>query len=270
MKPMLCGLAPADFLALKYPLAAEIKYDGIRCVAVVSRGKCTLYSRTARILAHFGELKPEVISKGEGVYDGEIISPQGFEALLSKYNSDGPRSDIKVQYKIFDKLTLEEWNRGLSKRPYSLRCKDIGEKVIIKNPASLEVYYNHVIGAGHEGLILKQLDSPYVSGDKRYWFKLKPKETIDLQMTAFDLGMGKYEGTLGAIFCTGIHEGKPLSAYVGTGFSDEDRKSIWHDRAKLANKFIEIEYQEITKPTGRHGECSLRFPVFKRLRLDKS
>ncbi len=269
MKPMLSQYAPADFLALKYPIAAEIKYDGVRCIALVNLGKVRLYSRNGKYLENFEEVKTKLSEMPEGVYDGEVISPDGFQALMKRTHAkQGTNTDIKIEYKIFDKLTVDEWVTGGSKVEYLTRCKNVGERVIIKNPVDLEVYYNYVLKSGHEGLILKQIDSPYENGSNRYWYKLKPKDTIDMRIVAFEEGMGKYSHTIGAISCVTELKDKIIHTYVGTGFSDEDRAYIDANKKELLGKYVEIEFLEFNKPD-KYGTISLRSPVFKCFRLDK-
>lgn len=271
MKPMLAQRAPADFLALKYPIAAEVKHDGVRCIAVVNLGKCRLYSRNGKNLENFEEIRQYAEKLGDGVYDGEIVSPEGFQKLMTRTNADkGKNIEVKVEYKVFDKLTLQEWIAGKSYRDYTTRCIDakIGERVVLKNPVDLEIYYNYVLKSGYEGLILKSLDGTYESGKSDCWFKLKPKDTIDMEILAFEQGTGKYEGMLGALQCQGEYSDFKVQSYVGTGFTDEQRKYIWDNKDKLKTTKVEIEFQEVTKPD-KYGFRSLRFPSFKCLRNDK-
>lgn len=270
MIPMLSSPAPADLMALRYPIAAELKYDGVRCIASVSGKKCSLYSRNGKKLLNFEEIERECAKWSSGVYDGEVICPEGFQKLMTRTHADtGTNIDVKIEYKVFDKLTIDEWLVGGSNRTYTQRCIDgkIGERTVIKNPVDLDIYYNYVLKAGFEGLILKLLDSKYYSGDKSSWYKLKPKDTADLQIIGVDEGDGRCKGMVGALQCRGEIEGFTVHAYVGTGFTDEQREKLF--KMDLKGKVVEVEYQELTKKD-RYGARSLRFPVFKCLREDKS
>lgn len=269
MRPMLSQIAPADFLAISYPIAAEIKYDGIRTIAAVVSGKCTLYSRSGKTLTNFQEINTICSKMPEGIYDGEVISPNGFDALMTRAHAEsGKNTEVPIEYKIFDKLTIEEWNKSHSLRKYVDRVKGLNNMLIAKNPSQLKLYYDEAIKAGNEGLILKKLDSPYESGSKAYWYKLKPKDTMDLTILAIEMGLGKNKDILGAFVCQGIHENVKVYTSVGTGFTDEQRAEFYTNREKLIGTTIEVEYQEVTK-FDNYGNRSLRFPVFKCLRLDK-
>lgn len=267
---MLAKPAPLDYLALPYPIAAEIKWDGVRCVCIVFNGKATLYSRNGKLFNNFDEIAQSMRGKPEGVYDGEIISPDGFQALMTRTNATrGTNTEVKLEYKIFDSLTINESMNGESKRTYQSRCVNasIGERTIVKNHVELELYYNFMVKAGHEGLILKELTGMY-NVDKSTWYKLKPKDTIDMTILGFDEGTGDNEGSLGAIQCQGNAQGFNVFSYVGVGFTKEQRKDIWTRKKELNKATVEIEFQELTKPD-KYGHCSLRSPSFKCLRMDK-
>lgn len=272
MRPMLCKTAPADFLSLKYPLAAEIKYDGVRCLASVKKGKITLYSRNGKPLLNFEEIKATIPYKEDVIFDGEVISPKGFQALMTRTHAEqGKNTDILIEYKIFDKILPQEWINGYSTRTYEERCikAAIGERVIIKNPTDLRTYFDAVIKAGHEGLIVKALNSTYEPGKSSQWLKIKPYDTMDLTIVDCIEGLGKYAGMLGCFVCEGkLEDGSKVFTDVGSGFTDEQRQKFWEDRIKLVGITVEIEYQEITQQD-RYGDKSLRFPIFKCLRLDK-
>lgn len=267
---MLAVNAPVDYLALKFPLAAEIKHDGVRCIAAVNLGNVRLYSRNGKYFDNFAEIVEQMKSMKDGVYDGEIVA-DNFQLLMTRVHADkGKNVKVKVEYKIFDRLTIDEWVQGHSRRTYKERCidADIGERTIIKNSTELEYYFNYVLKQGKEGLILKSLDGLYVSGKSNYWMKLKNKDTMDMTIDFCEEGTGKYIGMLGAFHCSTVYKGSPVEAAVGTGFTDDQRKAYWNIREKLKGTVAEVEYQELTKHDD-NGIRSLRSPTFKCLRTDK-
>ena len=88
-------------------------------------------------------------------------------------------------------------------------------------------------------------------------------ETCDLKIIGFE----KYESKdmLGAIIC----EYKNTALKCSNGFSEELRKTIWEHPGDYLGKVAEIQhfgetYSEAT------GLPSLRFPVFKQFRYDKT
>ena len=88
--------------------------------------------------------------------------------------------------------------------------------------------------------------------------------TVDLFVTNVFEGKGKYKGTLGGVVVE--YKGQPVG--VGSGFSDIQRKMIWEHPESIVGKLIEVQYFEESKD--KNGKPSLRFPVFKKIRLDKN
>ena len=77
-------------------------------------------------------------------------------------------------------------------------------------------------------------------------------------------GEGRLAGTLGAIHVR-YRDGNIVK--VGSGFSDWHRNEIWQNQIYYIGKIVEIQYFEETK--NDKGGVSLRFPIFKDIRLDK-
>jgi hypothetical protein len=55
---------------------------------------------------------------------------------------------------------------------------------------------------------------------------------------------------------------------VGSGFSDELRKEVWQNQDKYLGAICEVKYFEET--SNADGGLSLRFPIFKDFRSDKT
>ena len=105
------------------------------------------------------------------------------------------------------------------------------------------------VDKGYEGLILRQ-------GDNKF-FKVKPKDTVDVYVTGFQKGTGKHENKMGALL---TDYGK-----VGTGFTDAQRE-YWQDLYDLDEHLgllIEVEFMEWTK------NAIMRHPRYLRIRDDK-
>lgn len=101
---------------------------------------------------------------------------------------------------------------------------------------------------GYEGLVLKSLD-------KDLYYKVKPRQTVDLKVLGFDYGKGRNTGRVGAIH---TKYGK-----VGTGLTDKDRIDMAAD-SDFVGSIIEVEFMHLTK------EKRMRHARFKRRRFDKN
>ena len=87
----------------------EPKLDGIRCLAVVDGGDVKLFTRAGKLITNFDDtVGKELLSLGDGCYDGEIMSTDFTELMRQVYRKED--KDIsEVYFAIFDYLTLEEW-----------------------------------------------------------------------------------------------------------------------------------------------------------------
>lgn len=121
----------------------------------------------------------------------------------------------------------------------------------ISNPTTEQIqsWFTKVRFDGHEGLVLRRLDKevPFI--------KVKAVYTIDVKITGFKEGKGKFKGMLGK-FLT-------LNGGIGVGMTNNQRKHFWRMRKFLINTTIEVKCMEITKNN------KFRQPRFVKLRPDK-
>lgn len=104
---------------------------------------------------------------------------------------------------------------------------------------------------GHEGWVLKR-------ANYEGWFKLKPVRTVDLIVTGFKDGDGKYVGLVGSLRCSTV-EGREVASV--SGMTDEQRVDV--DEKKDLGRVVEVAYQYV----GARGR--LIHPRFVRWRDDK-
>jgi ATP-dependent DNA ligase len=87
-----------------------------------------------------------------------------------------------------------------------------------------------------------------------------------MKVTGFLEGNEKFADNLGAILCESS-EGS-VQVKVGSGLSDEDRKTIWENKDAYIGKFIEIESNGVI--LAEDGTYSLFLPRFIEVREDKT
>ena len=105
-----------------------------------------------------------------------------------------------------------------------------------------------------EGWVLKK---HHYSG----WYKLKRIHTIDLIVTGFEPGNGKYEGMMGSIRCGAFDQyGKIQDICFCSGMTDEQRLEFSENDI---GRTCEVQFQEVAS-LGR-----LRHPIFVRWRDDE-
>jgi len=150
---------------------------------------------------------------------------------------------------------------------------------------AVELAFRNSLLAGHEGIVAKVENSPYVPGRRGgFWFKLKqPFATLDVVVTAVEYGHGKRHRVL-SDYTFAVRDGERLlnigKAYSGltdaeiseyTGFflkhTIEDHG---HRRTVEPLIVLEVAFNNIQK-SGRHDSgYALRFPRIVRIRGDKS
>jgi len=213
VQPMLAGTAPsvAEALTLTGPASVEWKLDGAR-IQVHRRGdEVRVFTRTLNEIA---ARVPEVVSAVRAlpvdalVLDGEALGldPDGNPLKFQDSMSSGAR----LQPFFFDLLAVEGQSlidEPLSTRkaalvaaiPESLRLPtlDIADPT---DPTGAERFAGAALDAGHEGVMIKSLDSRYQAGRRgATWRKVKPVHTLDLVVLAAEWGHGRRSGLLSNI-----------------------------------------------------------------------
>ena len=137
---------------------------------------------------------------------------------------------------------------------------------------------------GNEGLMIKDLESPYMPGRRgRWWLKLKRElATLDVVVTAAEFGHGKRIHVL-SDYTFAVRKGEEL-VNIGKAYSGLTDKEIaeltqWflahttadhgHVREVEPKIVLEVAFNAIMR-SGRHDSgFALRFPRIVRVREDK-
>ena len=270
---------------IKGDCLVEYKYDGVRVIAIVMKGKATLYSRNGKIFNNFPHIE-NALSKPEYnniVFDGEVMSDD-FQALMKQvYRKSGAETD-DAYLALFDMLPLNEFNKGKSslnsierKNELNKIAKNFDVNVIKlvdyeivnfdndKGQAKFAAMNKEALEMGYEGLMIKPNENYYESKRSHAWLKIKPFIEVTLKIVDIQEGTGKHSGKLGAFQVEGSDDGKFFSLSVGSGLTDEDREKFWESRSRLVGRLIEVRADAITQSIeGEH--YSLRFPRFKNFR----
>ncbi|HZW58146.1 MAG TPA: ATP-dependent DNA ligase [Nitrososphaerales archaeon] len=248
---------------MNYNASCEYKLDGERVQAhKTSQGEIILFSRRLeKITSQYGDVVETLgrIPAKDFIVEGEIVAVDAkgkylpFQELMHrrrKYEVEEAMKKYPVQVNLFDVLLLN----GAEKidEPYEKRRKlleeifasaKIGDEKIRLVPARLartskemESMMTESLNAGCEGIVVKDLSSPYRAGARGYaWIKFKPeyrkevRDTIDLVIVGANHGMGRRAGVYGA-FLLATYDPKTdtfkTTTKVGTGFSDLDLEKI--------------------------------------------
>ena len=263
------------------------KLDGMRCTTIKLGDKINLMSRSGQLMTGFVEIEHELRELPDGVYDGEILADLSIDNSLDLFASTVSAARTKdtkkknMTYNVFDYVKkVEEFVTGMFSESCVQRKQNL-ENILKKAHCNyikyVEVLYdgeynsdivdkllNKALSLQQEGIMLNIADAPYQKKRTTDILKVKKMNTVDLFVTNVFEGKGKYKGTLGGVVVE--YKGQPVG--VGSGFSDIQRKMIWEHPESIVGKLIEVQYFEESKD--KNGKPSLRFPVFKKIRLDKN
>jgi DNA ligase-1 len=306
LAPMLAGTAESLDAALDRtaPARVEVKLDGARVqvhrdgrdVAVFTR---TLDDVTARV--------PEVVEAvlafpaRTAVLDGEAIAltpegrPRPFQVTAARFGSrrdvDAQRAATPLTAFLFDLLHLD--GEDLLDHPLRERAGALGGLA----PAGLrpggtddatvaQGLLEDALGRGHEGVMVKALDSPYAAGRRGGdWLKVKPVHTLDLVVLAAEWGHGRRRGRL-----SNLHRGARDPAAGGWAMLGKTFKGLtdallaWQTERLLALEtrtdghvvhvrpelVVEIAFDGVQRSTRYASGLVLRFARVRRYREDKS
>ena len=288
-------------------LGVEWKFDGSRVQVHWSDGKVTIFSRR---LENVTRALPEIVREikrtvKEGVIlDGEVIAikegrPMPFQNVLRrfrrKYDVSKMISEIPLIVYFYDiiydgdeiiDLPLKERRKRLLEAVRESEIIRIADQVVTRDVEEIKKIFNEAIEAGHEGVMLKNLESKYIPGKRgKNWLKYKTTmETLDLVVVGGEWGEGKRSNLISSFELACIDENGNLLRIgkVATGFTDEDLEELtelfkplieYQEGKKIVfqPKYVfEVAYQEIQKSPKYESGFALRFPRFVRLRDDKS
>jgi len=152
------------------------------------------------------------------------------------------------------------------------------------SPQQLEQYFEEAMARGNEGLMIKDLKSPYMPGRRgRSWLKLKRElATLDVVVTAAEFGHGKRIHVL-SDYTFAVRKGEELvnigKAYSGLTDKEIAQLTQWFLAHTLADRghlrevepkiVLEVAFNAIMRSNRHDSGFALRFPRIVRLREDK-
>jgi len=261
------------------------KLDGVRSVFIKENGSVKVFSRQGQPIEDLIELLPEFENFPDNtVFDGELLAVNN-ENLDSKtlYRKTVKITQSKgnktgVEFHAFDMVPLEDFKQGKSNIICIVRKRglesllDSGYKYIKYVPvlyygndkSKIEPLLQKARNEGNEGIMVNLANAPYSCKRTKDILKVKIMESVDLKVTGYEEGDNKYTGMLGAL----VVDYKGFTLKVGGGYTDVDRVEIWKNRDDMIGKIIEVSYFEESE--NERGGLSLRFPVYKGVRNDKT
>lgn len=270
--------------------AVTTKIDGGRIIALKENGQVSFYTRAGQKYEGLVDLEDEMsrLMPDNTCLDGEITllvrgnlsSKEAYKQTMKIVRQTTNPEKHGIKMLVFDCMTAEEFKNQYCPNDYTVRRADaelLFHQIDFQYFELLPILYRgsdtskitelleEEVANGEEGIMINICDALYEFKRTNSLLKVKKMQTMDLEIIGFEEGTGRLVGTLGAILVR-YKDGNVVK--VGSGFSDEIRALIWTEPSDFLGKIVEIQYFEET--TNADGGKSLRFPIFKDFRPDKT
>ena len=253
------------------------------------------------------ELFDENLPHEDYIVEGEVIAtrdgkPLPFQNVLHrvrrKHNVEEAMENVPLKVFLFDVMfykvpmidePLKERRNILeeivdtSADEMNLSTLKIGTA---DNVDEIQKLFETSISEGHEGIMIKDASSPYIPGlrgKKMLKYKAEP-ETLDMVVIGGTYGKGKRGDFVGSYLVALRDENNEFKsvAYAATGLDDATLEYLTGKMKELEIStkgleikvepkiVLEIAFSEIVESPEYETGYSLRFPVIKNIRKDKS
>jgi DNA ligase-1 len=310
VQPMLASPAAsvADALAETGPASVEWKLDGARIQAHRAGDSVRLYTRNLNdVTDRLGGVVDVVraLPGGDLVLDGEVLgvddsgTPRRFQDTMGDFGADAVADASRGRGHSLQAFFFDVLHAGASlvDEPLSARRQILTATVpepsrlpsiVTADPEQAERFLERAIHAGHEGVMVKDLDAVYDAGRRGgSWRKVKPVHTLDLVVIAVEWGHGRRQGWLSNLHLAArgsdgewVMVGKTfkgltdetlrwqterfLQLKIGEGTGRESH--VVHVRPE---QVVEIALDGVQVSTRYPGGVALRFARVRRYRDDK-
>jgi len=277
VKPMLAGKCEQPS-ALRFPVLATPKLDGIRCLKINGRALTRSFKPVSN--EHTRKMIESHLPDG---LDGElIVDGVQFNEVAGAFGRHSGEPDVR--YYVFDYVTTD------CEEPYSARMEKLKAlplpkwcvKVlpfVIRDMDELSMYEELRLAEGYEGVMVRTPDSPYKCGrsTENEGFLLKIKRFEDAEAVVLDCieGMSNLNpaekdafgrtkrssckdnkvgrDTLGAFLVRDVTTGVEFRL---SGFDAATAADIWANRQAAIGRMVKFKHQ----PSG--AKEAPRFPKF--------
>jgi ATP-dependent DNA ligase I len=158
-------------------------------------------------------------------------------------------------------------------------------RLVTADPARAAEFFADAVARGHEGVVVKSLDTPYTAGRRGAgWIKVKPRHTLDLVVLAAEWGHGRRRGWLSNLHLGARDPRTGEFVMLGKTFKGlTDKLLTWQTEQFLARAVeqddwlvrvkpdlvVEIAFDGVQRSSRYPGGVTLRFARVLRYRPDK-
>lgn len=268
---------------VSYPVRVEPKLDGLRCIAVKHNGEVMMFTRNGTVLETLPTIKTalEEADWDDFVLDGEAMGSDWNESASVVMSRKKAKNDLGIIFHVFDAMHFDDWKTQVNASQLHERVELVEELLgkmkkgspvqqvdgkIVNNQEQLLGFYSKTMERGYEGIMVKNLMSPYIFKRSDSVLKLKPVTTYE------GVIVGSYEGRRGSKregLWGGFEVVLPngVITRLGGGFTDKLKAEIGMNPESWVGKVVEMEGQpDPLTDNGLTKDGKVRFPVFVRIR----
>jgi len=304
VQPMLAGSAPGLSAALGKtgPAAVEHKYDGARIQVHREGHRVAVFTRS---LLDITERVPEIVRQVRGfdaaslILDGEAIvlddqgRPRPFQETAGRFGTGAAADSVPLTPVFFDLLHLDGADltgRSAAERHEAmsgvLPAGAIVPRIRTADSVAAAAFFEGAIDAGHEGVVVKALESTYEAGRRgAAWVKVKPLHTLDLVVLAAEWGHGRRRGLLSNIHLGArdpesggfVMLGKTFKGLTDEMLSWQTRRFLSLETGREGNRVVvrpeqvvEVAFDGVQASSRYPGGVALRFARVRGYRDDKA
>jgi DNA ligase 1 len=308
LQPMLASTATDLDAAMPdgTEVLVETKIDGARVQVHRDRDGVRVFTRNLRDIT---ARVPDVVEAVAGmpttsvVLDGEAVAldeggrPRAFQETMQRVGRDHgvaeARAAQSLQARFFDVLHVD--GKDVLDRPLHERLEVLArlvppeqrpEQIRTREVAEARRLLETVLAAGHEGVMVKDLASPYAAGRRgSAWRKVKPVHTLDLVVLAAEWGSGRRRGWLSNLHLGARADDGNGFVMLGKTFKGlTDETLTWQTEQLLAREerreghvvhvrpelVVEIALDGVVRSPRYPGGLALRFARVRGYRHDKA
>jgi DNA ligase-1 len=283
----------------------EWKLDGARVQVHKQGDDVRVFSRSLNDVSY---AVPEIVEAAqklparELILDGEAIAlhasgaPRPFQVTMRRFgrklNIAQMREALPLSVYFFDCLYLD--SSELLSQPARERFRVLSSvlaaplaipRLITSDVQQASAFFDDAIRHGHEGVMIKSLDSIYDAGNRgSSWLKIKPAYTLDLVVLAAEWGHGRRSGYLSNLHLGARDPETDQYVMLGKTFKGmTDELLAWQTKRLLELEVardaytiyirpelvVEIAFGDVQASSQYPAGMALRFARIKRYRPDK-
>lgn len=270
---------PKEKAKVKFPRQVMIKYDG-RHTTIVKHPDQTIEYFTSGGKV-FELLDDQVFGFDDtpvGVYFAEMMG-EGIEGRLGERIHSGIQTTMftntgkglfnkhKPTWRIFDYITIADYDVGVCELPYISRWSYLKDKIPTnflaydmecETKAHWDMFHTKAVAEGWEGTVCVDHLQQWKASTSRPFTNIKRKDRKDADLLCIGVnpGTGKYEGMIGSLK---LQSKTGIEVDVGSGMTDADRAGL---HAYYIGSVVEIVYEQMMDTYIQ--------PIFVRVRDDKT